>query len=278
MVRAGQTPYPHKVAASGSRIIGAHHPHPPAHPAAALEVRAVGFGYGDRVALDGVSFSIAAGRFTALLGPNGAGKSTLYSLLTRLLRPHAGTIRIHGHDLDGDPRRALAGLGVVFQQPTLDLDLSVAQNLAYFASLHGLSRRAARARAEEELARVDLLEHRDDRVRALSGGQRRRVEIARALLHRPSLLLLDEPTVGLDRPSRLLIRDHVHALCRERGIAALWATHLIDEVDPDTDHVVLLHKGRVVAAGPAAAVTAQAGADSLAAAFDTLTEAAPCPP
>lgn len=254
------------------------HPQPPsATMAAALEVRALTFGYAGTPALDDVSFTVPAGCFTALLGPNGAGKSTLYALLTRLLRPAEGAIRIQGHDLARHPRRALAGLGVVFQQPTLDLDLTVAQNLAYFAGLHGLPRGEARARAEEELARVGLLERRAERVRTLSGGQRRRVEIARALLHRPSLLLLDEPTVGLDRPSRLAIKDHVHALCRERGIATLWATHLIDEVDPDGDHVVVLHKGRVRAAGPAATIIRDAAAPSLAAAFDILTEAAPCP-
>lgn len=264
-------------------------PRPAQSPAtngtAALEVGAVTFGYGGRPALEpalkpvlkpvleDISFSVPAGRFAALLGPNGAGKSTLYALLARLLRPAGGTIRIHGHDLARAPGRALAGLGVVFQQPTLDLDLTVTQNLAYFASLHGLGGREARVRAEEELARAGLLEHRAARVRALSGGQRRRVEIARALLHRPSLLLLDEPTVGLDRPSRQALNAHVHALCRERGIAALWATHLIDEIDPAGDLVVVLHKGRVRAAGPAAAVVAEAGAASLAAAFDTLTEA-----
>lgn len=248
----------------------------PALAPPALEVRGLSFSYGRRPALEDVSFSVPAGCVTALLGPNGAGKSTLFSLLTRLFKAPAGDIRIHGHDLARHPRRALAGLGVVFQQPTLDLDLTVAQNLAYFASLHGLPGGDGRLRAEEELARADLLEYRHQRVRALSGGQRRRVEIARALLHRPSLLLLDEPTVGLDRPSRLGIKEHVHALCRDHGIAALWATHLIDEIDPAEDHVVLLHKGRVRAAGPAAAVTEEAGAPTLAAAFDSLTEADPC--
>jgi ABC-2 type transport system ATP-binding protein len=158
----------------------------------------------------------------------------------------------------------------VFQQPTLDLDLTVRQNLHYFARLRGLSRAEATYRIERELTRLKMAERARETVRALNGGHRRRVEIARALLHDPQLLLLDEPTVGLDFPSRTSIVEHVHDLAAERGIGILWATHLIDEIRT-TDDLVLLHNGRVVESGGAQAVVARSGVSSLDAAFTHLT-------
>lgn len=238
---------------------------------APLEVTDLSFRYGEREALKAVSLTAEAGRFTALLGPNGAGKSTLFSLLTRLLISREGRICIAGHDLDQAPRAALGALGVVFQDATLDLDLSVLQNLRYFSRLHGLPARLAEQRAEEELTRLGLWDRRAEKVRALNGGHRRRVEIARALLHRPAVLILDEPTVGLDPPTRRLLVDHVHQLCQQTGMAVLWATHLIDEIDPAQDRVVILHRGTVRAQGDAAAILAEAGAETLAEAFTHFT-------
>jgi ABC-2 type transport system ATP-binding protein len=236
----------------------------------ALAVHDVSFSYGAANVLDGVSFTVEKGRFAALLGPNGAGKTTLFSLVTRLLVARQGRIEICGRDVRTAGADALAPLGIVFQQPTLDLDLTVRQNLSYFASLRGLSRRDARQRIERELARLGMAERARETVRALNGGHRRRVEIARALLHDPALLLLDEPTVGLDFPSRKAIVEHVHDLATERGIGVLWATHLIDEIRP-TDDLVLIDKGRVVASGRAGEVVAHTGAASLDAAFTLLT-------
>ena len=236
----------------------------------ALVVRDVAFSYGAKNVLDGVSFSVGKGRFTALLGPNGAGKTTLFSLVTRLLVARRGAIEICGRDVRAAGAEALAPLGIVFQQPTLDLDLTVRQNLLYFASLRGLARGEARRRIERELARLGMAERARETVRALNGGHRRRVEIARALLHDPALLLLDEPTVGLDFPSRKAIVEHVHELAAERGLGVLWATHLIDEIRP-ADDLVLLDEGRVVASGPAGDVVAETGAGSLDAAFTLLT-------
>ena len=241
----------------------------------ALDVERLSHAFGKRKALDQVSFQIAGGEFTAMLGPNGAGKTTLFALATRLYDTRGGRIAVFGHELRREPSRALARMGVVFQQPTLDLDLTVGQNLEYHAALHGMAGRQARPRIEAELARVGLLDRRHDKVRALSGGQRRRIELARALVHDPGLLLLDEPTVGLDIESRQALLDHVRALCAERGLAVLWATHLIDEAEAASS-VVVLHRGKVRARGTPAEITAGTGRPNLRGAFDALvSEAAP---
>lgn len=238
----------------------------------ALGVEHLSYSFGANRALDDVSFEVRPGEFTVLLGPNGAGKTTLFSLITRLYDSPEGSVSIHGHNVRRQPLKALAKIGVVFQQPTLDLDLSVMQNLHYHAALHGIARGEATQRAETELERLSMLERRDEKVRKLNGGHRRRVEIARALMHRPALLLLDEPTVGLDVPTRRSIVEHVHGLCHNDGIAVLWATHLIDEAAHD-DRVIVLHKGQVRADGVIDEVNATAGAANLNESFTKLTTA-----
>ncbi len=233
----------------------------------ALSVTGVSHRFGAREALADVSLAVPEGRFVALLGPNGAGKTTLFSVLTRLYDNRGGAIRVFGHDLAREPARALARMGVVFQARTLDTDLTVRQNLLYHAALHGLTRRAAWPRIEGLLARVGLLDRADDKIRVLSGGQSRRVEIARSLVHDPRLLLLDEATVGLDLESRSDILATVRALVREEGLSVLWATHIFEEVE-DGDGAVVLHRGRVIAQGRAGAI---AGGGTLDAAFRRLT-------
>ncbi len=239
--------------------------------APAFAVEGLGHRFGQRRVLNKVSFSIEPGEFTVLLGLNGAGKTTLFSLATRLYAQREGTIRVFGMDIREQALQCLALMGVVFQQPTLDLDLSLEQNLFYHCALHGLSRREAAQRIAAEVGRVGLDDRRRDKVRLLSGGQRRRIEIARALLHRPRMLLLDEPTVGLDIASRQFMLDRVQHLCREEGLAALWATHLIDEAGDDT-RVIILHKGEVRADGGAAELIGETRAPSLRAAFETLVQ------
>jgi ABC-2 type transport system ATP-binding protein len=250
-------------------------PLPRPHPAeaAALSIDGVSHAYDTRRALDDVSFSVAAASFTALLGLNGAGKSTLFSLITRLFGIQAGRITMFGHDIAKNPGEALRLLGVVFQPRTLDPDLSVMQNLLYHAALHGIGRREARLRAGEVLAQVDLAERAGSKVRDLSGGQMRRVEIARALLHRPRLLLLDEATVGLDVKARADMLGHVRRLISEQGIGVLWATHLLDEIAPG-DNLVVLHRGCMLAQGDVRDVIAATDARDLHAAFMQLTQAA----
>lgn len=223
-----------------------------------LRVTELGFSYGPKRALDDVSFAVERGAFCALLGPNGAGKSTLFALLTRLFTTEAGRIEIAGHDMRRNPRAALARMGVVFQQPTLDLDLTVRQNLRHFAALHGLTRRAADPRIDAALDRLGMAERAAEKVRALNGGHRRRTEIARALLHDPAVLLLDEPTVGLDAASRAAITAHVHGLAAGKGLTVLWATHLTDEVGAD-DRLLILHRGRILADGRAGEIGGPAG-------------------
>jgi ABC-2 type transport system ATP-binding protein len=239
---------------------------------AALEIANVSHSYGERKALDGVSFVIPAGTFTVLLGLNGAGKSTLFALVTRLYDAREGAIEVFGYNISRAPGEALRRLGVVFQSRTLDLDLSVMQNLTYHAALHGISGHDGHRRASELLEWFDLSGRRKDKVRSLSGGQMRRLEIARALLHRPRLLLLDEATVGLDIRSRADIIGHVRRLVAEEGIGVLWATHLFEEVTLQ-DFAVVLHEGRVLAEGPAGEVVAANGGEDIRMAFANLTGA-----
>jgi ABC-2 type transport system ATP-binding protein len=237
-----------------------------------IEARNLSFRYGNKPVLKEVSFALTSGGFHALLGPNGAGKSTLFGLLTRLLALQQGDVLMAGQSLKKQPVEAMRNIGVVFQQNALDLDLTVRQNLLYHAALHGLSRKEARVRGDRELERFQLLERANEPVRKLNGGHRRRVEIARALLHEPSLLLLDEPTVGLDVASRRGLNDHVRTLCDSDGLSVLWATHLIEEVRPE-DRVLILHEGKLLADGAGHDICAAEGTHDLAETFHTLTGA-----
>jgi ABC-2 type transport system ATP-binding protein len=236
----------------------------------ALDVDSVSHRYGARVALNDVSLTVRQSSFTVLLGLNGAGKSTLFSLITRLYAIRSGQIRIFGHDVASEPGAALSKLGVVFQSRALDIDISVRQNLLYHAALHGIGNKRANELIAQVLDRVTMADRAEDRVGNLSIGQMRRIEIARALLHQPRLLLLDEPTVGLDIKARADILDHVRRLSTEQGIGVLWATHLIDEAGAGDD-VVVLHKGSVLAGGAISEVVNTSGAADLRDAFNRLT-------
>lgn len=228
----------------GDRAVSVERPRP-------LCIENVSYAYGTIEALQNVSFTLEG--FTVLLGLNGAGKTTLFLLIARLLGLQAGSITVFGYNVHRQPQRALRRVGFVFQEPTLDPDLTVVENLRYHAALHGLFPREADRRIDRELDAIGVLEVARRRVRTLSGGQRRRVEIVRAVLPEPPLLLLDEPTAGLDVAGRDILLARTRAFCRERGGAVLWTTHLFDEVG-ESDAVVVLHRGRVVASGSRASL------------------------
>jgi ABC-2 type transport system ATP-binding protein len=227
--------------------------------------------YGKHKALDDLGFSLAAGSFNVLLGPNGAGKSTLFQVLTGLFAADAGEVEIAGHSLRQAPAKALRHIGVVFQQIALDLDLSVRRNLLFQADLHGLPGALAAARIEAGCARMGLAGELGRKVRELSGGNRRKVELVRANLHHPAVLLMDEASVGLDPKSRQDLLAALHNDVRERGVCVLWATHLVQEAT-GAERVLVLHKGRLRADGSPADVTRALGQTTLEAGFIASTQ------
>jgi ABC-2 type transport system ATP-binding protein len=228
--------------------------------------------YGPIRAVNGVSLIARPGEFIALLGPNGAGKSTLFQLLSGLFVPDSGRIEVMGYDMTRNAVPALARLGIVFQQPTLDLELTVTANLMFHAGLHGIPRRVAAPRIKAELGRIGLAERAHDKAAKLSGGNRRRVELVRALLHQPSVLLMDEPTVGLDPASRSDLLKLLLAMRIERSVAVLWATHLCDEVE-GADRVIVMHEGKILADSTPQKLVAAAGVSTVEAAFLAMTGA-----
>jgi ABC-2 type transport system ATP-binding protein len=235
-----------------------------------LKLNDVSHSYGAGLALKNVSFEVKSGCCTILLGPNGAGKTTLFSLIARLLPLRSGSIFCAGQNLIEAPNEIMSQVGIVFQQQTLDLDLTVDRNLTYYAALHGISRAITDRKIVEVLTKLDLLDKRQTKVRLLNGGHRRRVEIARALLTDPKLLLLDEPTVGLDIPTRRALVDVLHELAVVQDTAILWATHISDEVR-DGDDVLVLSKGTMRASGTLKAVLSASSTKNIDDAFVRLT-------
>ena len=235
-----------------------------------LNIESLSKSYGPIKALNEVSFSLAEGEYTSLLGPNGAGKTTLFQILTGLFVSEKGNVLINNYDMRNNAIKALAHIGVVFQQITLDMDLTVMENLKFHSNLHGINDKEFKKRVIVELEQVNLADRINDKVRSLSGGQKRRVELARSLLHRPKLLLLDEPTVGLDPQSRRDLLDYVIKLKEERKMAVLWATHLVDEAEK-SDTVIVLNKGKIIKKDTPQNITKEYNKDTLHDAFVSLT-------
>jgi len=233
--------------------------------------------YGTRTALADLAVVLDRGALVVLLGPNGAGKSTLFQLLTGLFAADEGDAVVDGYSLRQAPVQALRRIGVVFQQMSLDLDLTVLRNLQFHADLHGLNARAARERIAAGCAALGIAGDLQRPVRELSGGNRRKVELVRALLHRPALLLMDEPTVGLDPQSRRDLMAAIRAEVAGRATAVLWATHLVEEAEV-ADRVLVLHQGRLLADGTPVEVTAALGGRSLEEAFLRATTPASARP
>lgn len=212
-----------------------------------LELKDIDFSYGKKKVLNNISFSIKKGSFSVLLGLNGAGKSTIFSLITRLLKLESGEIIINNYSIK-DYSKALKDIGIVFQEPTLDLDLTVRQNLYYYGSLKGLGFKQTIETVKDEIIRLELEDSLDIQARKLNGGHRRRVEILRALINKPKLLLLDEPTVGLDLKSRFDILDYVRDLVKRENLSVLWITHLFDEVN-ENDDISFIKAGQIIEQG-----------------------------
>ncbi len=228
----------------------------------AIEVSQLGFSYGRRKALDGVSFAVAERRMFGLLGPNGGGKTTLFRILATLLPPQRGTARVAGHDVASESRRVRREIGVVFQSNCLDPQLSVRENLVHQGRLYGLSGAGLDRSVEDCLRLFDLEERAGDRLHTLSGGLRRRLELARGLLHRPKVLLLDEPTTGLDPGVRHEFWKHLRQLQQQLSMTVLFTTHILEEAER-CDSLGILDGGRLAARGTPDALKAEIGGDVL---------------
>lgn len=227
--------------------------------------------YDTRVALDEVTFTVLTGEIFALLGPNGGGKSTLFKILSTLIPPTSGDIQIFGEDLRRYPEAVRNRIGVVFQSPSLDPKLTVTENLVCHGYLYGLARKTLRERMEALLARMGISDRMRDLVGTLSGGLQRRVELAKALLHRPDLLLLDEPSTGLDPGARRDFNDYLHRLREQGNVTIILTTHIMEEAER-CDRVGILHQGKLLALDTPEALKAQVGGDVVAIRAQNITE------
>lgn len=236
-----------------------------------IEVKNLTKKFGEFTAVNNISFSVTQGEIFAFLGPNGAGKTTTIKMLTTLLSPTSGTITLNEVNPVREQDAARRSFGIVFQDPSLDDDLTAWENMEFHAVLYRVSPEIRRQRIEELLKFVDLWDRRDDYVKQFSGGMKRRLEIARGLLHHPKIFFLDEPTIGLDPQTRNHIWSYIQNLSREEGITVFFTTHYMDEADRVATNVAVIDHGSIVAKGSPQELKAQTKAASLEEAFITLT-------
>lgn len=227
--------------------------------------------FGDIKAVDDISFDVKSGEIFAFLGPNGAGKSTTISMLTTMLRPTSGKLVMNGHDVTRDPSSVRKSFGIVFQDPAVEEELTAWENMELHAVLYGIPKKEQAKRIEDMLQLVDLWDRRDSMVKTYSGGMRRRLEIARGLLHHPKILFLDEPTLGLDTQTRRLLWDYVEKLSRREGMTIFFTTHYLEEAEEVAERIAIIDHGKIVATGTSRELAKQTGTKTLEDAYLELT-------
>lgn len=227
--------------------------------------------FGDIKAVNDISFEVKAGEIFAFLGPNGAGKSTTISMLTTMLRPTKGKLFLNGHDVTKEQANARKSFGIVFQDPALEEELTARENMILHAVLYGIPKKDQASRVEELMRLVDLWERRDSYVKTYSGGMRRRLEIARGLLHHPKILFLDEPTLGLDTQTRNLLWDYVAKLSKSEGMTIFFTTHYLEEAENVADRIAIIDHGKIIATGTAKQLAKQTNTKNLEDAYLELT-------
>jgi ABC-2 type transport system ATP-binding protein len=227
--------------------------------------------FGDVVAVNDISFEVKKGEIFAFLGPNGAGKSTTIKMLTTMLRPTSGKLHLAGHDVTRERDAARKAFGIVFQDPSLDEELSAYENMDLHASLYGIPKAKRPARIQELLELVELWNRQDSMVKTFSGGMRRRLEIARGLLHEPKILFLDEPTLGLDTQTRNLMWAYVQKLSHEKGMTIFFTTHYLEEAEAVAERIAIIDHGTIVARGTTSELCKQTKTKTLEEAYLQLT-------
>ena len=236
-----------------------------------IEAKNVVKNFGKIEAVKGISFAITPGEIFAFLGPNGAGKSTTIKMLTTMLRPTSGELYLNGHDVTRERDSARKSFGIVFQDPAVEEELTAYENMLFHAVLYGVPKNIQKPKIKELLRLVDLWERKDSLVRTYSGGMRRRLEIARGLLHEPKILFLDEPTLGLDTQTRNVLWDYVKKLSQSQGMTIFFTTHYLDEAEQVAERIAIIDHGKIVAEGTNKQLTAQTKTRSLEEAYLKLT-------
>ena len=238
---------------------------------AIIEVHDLVKKFADFCAVDHISFTVPEGKIFGFLGPNGAGKTTTIKMLTTVLNPTSGSLRVDGHDPQREQHQVRRSFGIVFQDPSLDDELTARENMELHGVLYGIPSAERRERIETLLAFVELWDRRNDYVKQYSGGMKRRLEVARALLHKPKILFLDEPTLGLDPQTRNHIWSFIQSLSKEQNVTVFFTTHYMEEADRVANEIAIIDHGKIIAEGTPAALKEKAQAKTLEDAFISLT-------